>query len=99
MLPAVNISNAGTHWGVIESILSSTEIDSKEEEAVLKTVALLNLLDAPDIPPTENNIFLAVGGNRKLVEKAINLLRDRGVLYERGSVRGLFLCASYFGKP
>ena len=91
MLPAVNISNAGTHWGVIESILSSTEIDSKEEEAVLKTVALLNLLDAPDIPPTENNIFLAVGGNRKLVEKAINLLRDRGVLYERGSVRGLFL--------
>ena len=91
MLPAVNISNAGTHWGVIESMLSSTEIDSKEEEAVLKTVALLNLLDAPDIPPTESNIFLAVGGNRKLVKKAVKLLRDRGVLYERGSVRGLFL--------
>ncbi len=91
MLPAVNISNAGTHWGVIEAILSSTEINSREEEAVLKTVALLNLLDAPDIPPTESNIFLAVGGNHKLVEKAVKLLRDRGVLYERGSVRGLFL--------
>lgn len=91
MLPGVNISNAGTHWGVIESILSSTEIGSKEEEAVLKTVALLNLLDAPDIPPTEDNIFLAVGGSRKAVKKAVKLLRDRGVLYERGSVRGLFL--------
>ena len=91
MLSAVNISNAGTHWGVIESILSSMQIDSKEEEAVLKTVALLNLLDAPDIPPTESNISLAVGGNRKVVKKAVKLLRDRGVLYERGSVRGLFL--------
>lgn len=91
MLPAVNISNAGTHWSVIESILSSTEMGSKEEEAVLKTVALLNLLDAPDIPPTESNIFLAVGGSRKAVKKAVKLLRNRGVLYERGSVRGLFL--------
>ena len=91
LLPSVNSSSSGTHWGIIEAILSSTEIHSNEEEAVLKTVALLNLLDAPDIPPTEENIFLAVGGKRKLVEKAVNSLRDRGVLYERGSVRGLFL--------
>ena len=90
LLPAINASSASTQWAVAEAVLFSTEIHSKEEEAVLKTIALLNLLDAPDIPPTEDNIFLAVGNN-KLVGKAIDSLRNRGILYERGSVRGLFL--------
>lgn len=91
LLPVVTASSANTHWGIIDTVLASTNVRSHEEEAVLKTIALLNLLDAPDLPATVDSILLAVGGDRKLVSKAVNSLRDRGVIYERGSVNGYFL--------
>lgn len=91
LLPVVTTSSANTNWGIVDTVLASTKIHTHEEEAILKTVGLLNLLDAPDLPATENNVRLAVGGERKLVEKAVNSLRDRGIIYERGSVNGLFL--------
>ncbi|PUB84854.1 MAG: hypothetical protein DBP02_07580 [gamma proteobacterium symbiont of Ctena orbiculata] len=91
LLPVVTTSSANTHWGIIDTVLASAKVHSHEEEAILKTVGLLNLLDAPDLPATEKNIRLAVGGEHKLVDKAIVSLRDRGIIYERGSVNGLFL--------
>ena len=90
-LPAVVVGNSHTHWGVIEAILASTTVETPEEEAVLKTVAMLSLLDSPDLPATEDIICVAIGSDRKSAEMAINALRSRKALYERGSVKGLCL--------
>jgi hypothetical protein len=91
LLPTLTTGSAHTHWGIIEAVLASTPVESFEEEAVLKTVAMLSLLDASDLPATEEVILLAVGGEQELTEKAVTVLRNRGTLYERGSVSGLCL--------
>ncbi|MDY7577262.1 hypothetical protein RGU70_02820 [Herbaspirillum sp. RTI4] len=91
LLPTITAGNSFTHWGVIEAVLASTAIESPAEDAVLKSIAMLSLLDAPDLPSTEEAIKLAIGGNREATTVAINNLRVRGVVYERGTVRGLCL--------
>ncbi len=91
LLPTVTTGYSHTHWGVIESVLASTPGETPEEQAVLKTVAILSLLDAPDLPATEEIVNAAVGGAPKAVDDAIKALRARGVIYERGTVKGLCL--------
>lgn len=91
LLPTITNGTASTHWGIIDAVLASTPVESIEQEQVLKTVAMLSLLDAPDLPATEEAILLAVGTDRKATGKAIADLRRRGTIYERGSVRGLCL--------
>lgn len=91
LLPTITAGNSHTHWGVIESVLASTPGETPEEQAVLKTVAMLSLLDAPDLPATEEIVGASVGGSPKAVADAIKSLRTRGVIYERGTVKGLCL--------
>ncbi len=91
LLPTITTGNSHTHWGVIEAVLASTQVQTPEEEAVLKTVAMLSLLDAPDLPATEEVVSASVRGGRKAVDDAIKTLRARGVIYERGTVKGLCL--------
>jgi hypothetical protein len=91
LLPTVTTGHSHTHWGVIESVLASTPGETPEEQAVLKTVAMLSLLDAPDLPATEEIVGASVGGAPKAVDDAIKTLRARGVIYERGTVKGLCL--------
>ena len=91
LLPTITTGHSHTHWGVIEAVLASTEVETPEEEAVLKTVAMLSLLDAPDLPATEEIVSASVGSARKAVDDAIKTLRSRGVIYERGTVKGLCL--------
>lgn len=85
LLPSIVGGSAHTHWGVIDSVLASTRTTTVEEENVLKTVALLSLLDAPDLPATEGVLLSAVAGERSRVAQALRSLRTQGVLYERGS--------------
>lgn len=91
LLPTIAAGSAFTHWGIIEAVLASTPIETPEEGAVLKTIAMLSLLDAPDLPSTEEAVMLAVGSRRGATAKAIEKLRARGIIYERGTVRGLCL--------
>jgi hypothetical protein len=93
LLPSISAGNSYIHWGFIDSMLSSTPLSSIEEESVMKSVALLTLLDAPDIPATEAFLHLALdtGSNQRAISKAIHELKHRGVLYERGTARGLCL--------
>lgn len=91
LLPTVTGGHSHTHWGVIQSVLASTPGDTPEEQEVLKTVAMLSLLDAPDLPATEEMIRASVGGTPKAVDDAIKTLRATGVIYERGTVKGLCL--------
>lgn len=91
LLPTITSGHSHTHWGVIEAVLASTHVETPEEKAVLNTIAMLSLLDAPDLPATEEIVKASVGGTKRAVDSAIRTLRDRGVIYERGTVKGLCL--------
>ncbi len=93
LLPAINTSNSHIHWTFVDSLLAGTPLSSREEEQIFRTVALLTLLDSPDIPPTPEFIHLALDdhGNHRAVSKAISEMKERGLLYERGSTRALYL--------
>jgi hypothetical protein len=93
LLPAINASNSHIHWSFVDSLLAGTPLGSREEEHIFRTVALLTLLDSPDLPPTPDFIHLALddGGNHRAVSKAITDMKNRGLLYERGSTRALYL--------
>lgn len=93
LLPSITAGNSYTHWGIVDSLLTSTPLGSTEEESVFKSVALLTLLDAPDLPATEEFLHLALdnGTNQRAISKAVNEMKSRGILYERGTARGLCL--------
>lgn len=93
LLPAINTSSSHIHWSFVDSLLTGTQLSSREEEQVFRTVALLTLLDSPDLPPTPEFIHLALddGGNHRAVSKAISEMKERGLLCERGSTRALYL--------
>ena len=79
LLPNLTSGSAQTHWGVIDAVLASTLVEDETENAVMKTTALLTLLDAPDLPATKEVVQLAVGGPRAAVNRAISNLQARGV--------------------
>lgn len=93
LLPAINTSSSHIHWSFVDSLLAGTPLGNREEEQIFRTVALLTLLDSPDLAPTPDFIHLAVddGGNHRAVSKAISEMKERGLLYERGSTRALYL--------
>lgn len=93
LLPAITVSNSHIHWSFVDSLLSGTPLSSQEEEDVFKTVALLSLLDSPDLPASAEVVHLALddGGNHRAVTKAISDMKSRGFLYERGSTKALCL--------
>jgi hypothetical protein len=90
LLPALNSGGTQLYWGGIDGMLATTKFDNAEQEAVFKTVALLTLLDAPDIPATAAMVELALADEANLtsIAKAIEALRARNVFYERGAARG-----------
>ncbi|MCL4796588.1 MAG: hypothetical protein KJZ84_18635 [Bryobacteraceae bacterium] len=92
-LPAINTSNSQIHWSFVDSLLVGTPLRNREEEHIFRTVALLTLLDSPDLAPTPEFIHLALddGENHGAVSRAISDMKERGLLYERGSTRALYL--------
>lgn len=85
-----------TRWTQIQEVLRSADARTVEEEAVLKTVALLNLVDDPSLAPTPDLVELAVAGaDRRGSGRARNavsrLTRDARILYDRGAAGALCL--------
>lgn len=83
------------HWNHIDSLVRSFPSSNDVELAVLKTVGLLNLINAPDIVPTEEALVLAVadtGPETEAARKAIQRLnKEKHVLYHRGKSGGYCL--------
>jgi hypothetical protein len=84
-----------THWNVIESIIEARATDNPLELRILKTVGILNLLNADDFLPSEDAICWAVGGisqdKRQAVKKQLSKLNKERVLNFRGTARGYSL--------
>lgn len=92
---SLSLSSMQTNWGVIDSIISNYVSDDSLELAVLKTVGMLNLLNAPDLIPTIELVIRAVeirSNSRDRVRDVIETLKNKkGLLYDRGVVAGLCL--------
>ena len=93
---SLNSTSMQTHWSVIDSVVSGHISDEDLEMEVLKTVGLLNLLNANDLLPTEALVTRAVAGTRRnlrpRVSNAIDTLKhEKRVLYDRGIAGGLCL--------
>ena len=85
-----------THWNAIDSVVSGYSSSDILEIAILKTVGMLNLLDASDLLPTKPIVVQAVAVKRNYppaqVSETIDTLKDKKrVLYDRGVAGGLCL--------
>ncbi len=85
-----------SHWNQIESVVESFPRDDESVLEVLKTVAVLNLIDSPNQLATEETVPLAVAGTDPAATKRVKatlreLQRGKAVLYFRGASGGYCL--------
>lgn len=85
-----------SHWNQIESVVESFPRDQVAELQILKTVAILNLMDSPQLLASEDAIALAVDstsldGEAKVRKLLKSLQRGKAVLYHRGAAGGYCL--------
>ena len=93
---SLSLTSVQTHWSIVDSVISGYASGDSLEMEVLKTVGMLNLLNANDLLPTETVIVQAVAGTREDlhvdVRDAIETLKhEKRVLYDRGIAGGLCL--------
>ncbi len=93
---SLNLTSVQTHWSVVDSVISGYASGESLEIEVMKTVGMLNLLNANDLLPTETVVVQAVAGTREDlhidVRDAIETLKhEKRVLYDRGIAGGLCL--------
>lgn len=85
------------HWNVIESTIEAYQPNDPIELRTLKTVGLLNLLNAEDLLPTEEAITWAVAGGsvrgRREVSQILEKIAVTPFLYFRGKGRGYSIWA------
>jgi hypothetical protein len=78
-----------THWTRITETLDSASPMTLVANRVLKTVAVLNLLDADDLLATDRALDAALGPKRVKATKGVaKQLLERGLLFRRGAARG-----------
>ena len=85
-----------SHWNQIESVVESFPREQAAELQILKTVAILNLMDSPNLLASEDAIALAVdstseGAATKVRRSLKSLQRGKAVLYYRGAAGGYCL--------
>ena len=93
---SLNLTSLQTHWSIVDSVISGYASSKSLEIEVMKTVGMLNLLNANDLLPTETVVVQAVAGTREDlridVRDAIETLKhEKRVLYDRGIAGGLCL--------
>lgn len=92
---SLNLTNIQTRWSVVDSVISSYIPNDNLEMEVLKTVGMLNVLNANDLIPTEKLVIQAVKSRKKpshRVGEVIDILKHKKrVLYDRGIAGGLCL--------
>lgn len=87
---------SASDWERIRTVLEGLGQADELERAVLKIVGVLNLVDGPDLPATEEALIasLAPAFAPSDVASAVKRLRASGVLFERTARAGLRLWTS-----
>lgn len=91
------VARGGTgDWERIRAVLDGAAGADPAETAVLKTVGLLNLIDAPDLTSSEAAVAACLSPRigAKQVARAIGTLKAGGILFERAGRSGLRLWTS-----
>lgn len=83
-----------SHWNLIDSVVESFISEDELELNILKTVAILNLLDDGDLLPTEEALVCTLAGvdhteHRRVRVTLEKLRQGKRILYDRGRARGL----------
>jgi hypothetical protein len=92
----LSVQSYRSHWNHIESLIRSFPAQDEIELFVLKTVGLLNLINSPELIPTDESLVLALGSHSDEYEKNIRtaiarLQKERHVLFWRGRAGGYCL--------
>jgi len=92
----LSIQSYRNHWNHIDSLVRSFPSENEVEIAILKTVGLLNLLNSPELVPTDDLLVLALGGQGDETERQVRsaiqrLSKEKHVLYSRGRAGGYCL--------
>jgi hypothetical protein len=92
----LSVQSYRSHWNHIDSLIRSFPSQDGVELAVLKTVGLLNLINSPELIPTDEAIALALGCYGEQSHKAVlsairRLQKERHVLFWRGHAGGYCL--------
>ena len=92
----LNVQSYRSHWNQIEAVVESFPREHVGQLQILKTVALLNLLDVPNLLATDAVLAVAVGNDGRMNERRLkdalrHLARDKCVLYHRGTAGGYCL--------
>lgn len=90
----LSVQSYRSHWNLIESVVESFPAEHEVELQVLKTVAMLNLIDDQGVFATTESIPMAIessGSGRQQVVDAIAKLHQKRVLYLRGTAGGYCL--------
>ncbi|MDQ8203339.1 hypothetical protein [Pelagicoccus sp. SDUM812003] len=72
-----------SHWNHIDAVIRSTGNEEPTTVAILKTVGILNVIDAPELAPTFEVLHLALGDSEGLDQELRNLCK-RNLLFNRG---------------
>ncbi len=92
----LSVQSHRSHWNQIESVVESFPREQVGELQILKTVALLNLVDVPSLLATEEALAIAVGSDagmnvRRVKEALGHLEREKHLLHHRGAAGGYCL--------
>lgn len=90
----LSVQSYRNHWNLIESVVESFPAEDVVQSQVLKTVAMLNLLDDQGLLASHDAIELAVSADEsdtRRVREAISKLSKKRVVYLRGVSRGFCL--------
>ena len=87
----LSVQSYRNHWNHIDSLIRSFPSQNESDIAILKTVGLLNLLNSPELVPSEDAILLAASRTEAdtAARSAIQRLhKESHVLYARGRQGG-----------
>lgn len=92
----LTVQSYRNHWNHIDSLIKSFPSKHDLEVQILKTVGILNLLNSPEMVPSEEAIVAAVSdgtyeGQDKAKETLTHLHHTKKVLYHRGARGGFSL--------
>lgn len=82
-----------SRWHEIETVVERAAGGDELEQAVLKTIGVMNLLEAQGFVATVDSVTLALKGEARpqAVSAALGRLREHAVVYDRGPRRGYAL--------
>jgi hypothetical protein len=92
----LSVQSYRNHWNHIDSLVRSFPSATDAEIGILKTVGLLNLINSPELVPSEDSLTLAVSDgsalSKEVVRTALRRLgKETSILYSRGRLGGYCL--------